>query len=111
MPAINLLFLKYEVKKDWVTNIYDTGDQAFLRFSKVAQDIDFKIGKKSGLLSSNMEVLITNVNSEEGALKDLSKYKNSSVLKNGNNYKTSFWEESISIIPTAEELKTIGFQP
>lgn len=109
MPAINLLVLKYAVKKDWVTNIYDTGNQAFLRFSKVTQDIDFKIGKKSGLLSSDVEVLITNVNSEEDALKDLSKYKNSSILKNGNNYKTSFWEESISIIPTAEELKTIDF--
>lgn len=35
MPSINLLVLKYDVRKYWATNVYNTGDQFFLRYSKV----------------------------------------------------------------------------
>lgn len=107
MPTINLIVLKYAVKKDWVTNIYNIGDHVFLRYSKITQDIDFKIGKKSGLLTSDVEVLITDIHSEFEALNDLSQYKNTSISKNGNNYSTMFWENATSILPTAQESETI----
>ncbi|KGE14249.1 hypothetical protein DI53_2079 [Sphingobacterium deserti] len=107
MPSINLFVLKYAVKKDWSTNIYNTGDRVFLRFSKVMQDIDFKLGKKSGVLRSNVEVLVTDGSVEADKLKDMSRFKNSSITKNGNSYTSRFWEDRMAIIPTAEELETI----
>ncbi|TDS13901.1 carboxypeptidase-like regulatory domain-containing protein [Sphingobacterium paludis] len=107
MPSINLFVLKYAVKKDWSTNIYHTGDQVFLRYSKVMQDIDFKLGKKSGVLRSNVEVLVTDVAVEADKLKDMSLFKNSSITKNGNSYTSRFWEDRTAIIPTTEELEEI----